>query len=97
MDKKNICHGCGAPRMKGSTLCAYCLVGQIEEQAKTIKRVRGERDRWIQIHNEDTKEIRIWIMRAHRHREAIDRLRGEIAETKEILRKAVQNEDDGMA
>ena len=97
MNENNLCRICKGGRLIGSDLCANCLILQSKEQTRTIKRVSGEIDRWIQIHNEDTKEIRIWIMKAHRHREVIDRLRGEIAETKEILREAVENANDRMA
>lgn len=97
MDITNKCHRCGAPRVKGSTLCAYCLVEQLAAEKKE-KEAAAEAARKLR---DEVTGLRIVIDRllqnANERNQTLDILRQGIAKTTEKLRKAVEDEDDRMA
>ena len=97
MAKANKCPKCGVSRLKGSSLCAYCLVGQLaaeknekEAAAEAARRLRTEVD-CLRI------LINSLLRNAKERNQILDTLRQGIAKTKEKLRKAVEDEDDRMA
>ena len=97
MDIKNKCHRCGAPRVKGSTLCAYCLVGQLAAEKKE-KEAAAEAARRLRAEVSGLRTvIEVLLDNANGRNQTIDTLRNVITEIKEKLRKAVEDEDDRMA
>ena len=93
----NKCHRCGAPRVKGSTLCAFCLVRQLNAEKKEKEAV-AEAARMLRTEVGCLRIIIDSLIRnAKKRNEIIDTLRNVITETKEKLRKAVEDEDDRMA
>ena len=93
----NKCHRCGAPRVKGSTLCSFCLVRQLNAEKKE-KEAPAEAARRLRA---EVVGLRFVIDRllqnASERNQTIDTLRNVITEIKEKLRKAVEDEDDRMA
>ena len=93
----NKCHRCGAPRVKGSTLCAYCLVGQLAAEKKE-KEAAAEAARRLRTEVTGLRfVIDSLLQNASERNQILDTLRQGIAETKEKLRKAVEDGNDGMA
>ena len=97
MDKTNKCPICGAPRVKGSTLCVYCMISQNEKQTKTIKELRAAVERVRLQVKRQISIINTLMYKAMVRNEEIVSLRCKIAETAKILGEAVENADDGMA
>ena len=93
----NKCHRCGALRVKGSTLCAFCLVRQLNAEKKEKEAV-AEAARMLRTEVGCLRIIIDSLIRnAKKRNEIIDTLRNVITEIKEKLRKAVEDEDDRMA
>jgi len=84
-------------RLTGSDLCASCLILQSKEQAKKIVCLGRELEMWSKIHDHDTRKIDDLLQTVFRQEQSEYSLVREITETTEILRKAVEDEDDGMA
>ena len=97
MDIKNKCHRCGAPRVEGSTLCAYCLVKQLTAEKKE-KEAASEAARGLRT---EVTGLRIVIdsllQNASERNQILNTLRQGVTEIKEKLRKAVEDGNDGMA
>jgi len=66
-------------------------------QADMVKELRKQIDWWVEIHNRDVAEIKELTEHGFSQNQIISKLRREMAETTEILREAVENENDRVA